>query len=325
MDILRHMGLQPFLAWPHPPDNLRPSHIARALGVTPETVKERVSRMEADGVISGYEIYPNLRHLGVHATTYHFRVGEGRPKEQGLADVKNVEGVVGVFDYIGPTVCVDLAYRHPKELERKVGLVARLLDAQALPHPCFDYAPPEVARALTNLDWRIIQALRGQARRRPEDVARGLGVSARTVRRRIERLAAEGSIDIVPRLDTSRISGAVLYELLVTLEEDLPADRLPARFERLCRGALCSAWPMPERARRCATLLLLARSVSDIERMRREAESTPGVVAVEVLIPAGSVGRPEWIDEAIEARIAESAPAKAPTATARAAPGEDAA
>lgn len=319
--ILRQMGLQPFLAWPHPPDNLRAARIARELRVSPETVKDRVSRMEAEGVIAGYEVFPNFRHLGVTATTYHFRAPDARSKARALGDVHNVEGVVGVFDFIGPTVCVDLAYRHSRELERKVDLVARLLDARTLPHACFDYSPPEVPGPLRNLDWRIIRALRGQARRAPDDVAAEVGVSGRTVRRRIERMSAEGSIDIVPIVDTARMPGYIMYEALVTLDA-LPNDAsgLPPALQRAFEAALCCAWPLPGRDQRCVTLLLLARSVAEIEAMRREAEALRGVTDVEILIPAGSVSRSDWVDEAIEARVRDTARATAPPAVSKAPP-----
>jgi DNA-binding Lrp family transcriptional regulator len=319
VDILRHMGLLPFLAWPHPPENLRPGRVARQLGVSPDTVKDRIARLEAEGVIAGYEIHPNFRHLGVTATTFHFRVADPRHKARGVEDLRNVDGVVGVFDYLGPTVCVDLAFRHPRELERKVELVARLLMAEALPHPCFDYALPEVRRPLANLDWRIIRALRGRARRPPEDVGAEIGVSGRTVRRRLDRMAAEGCVDIIPIVDKARMSGYIMYEALVTLREGVEhADGLPPALARAFHGAVCAAWPMPERERRCATVLLLARSVAEIEGLRREVEAVPGVEHVEVLIPAGSVSRTGWVDEAIEARIRET---EALSRTPAAAPG----
>ncbi|HVM45801.1 MAG TPA: Lrp/AsnC family transcriptional regulator [Candidatus Thermoplasmatota archaeon] len=311
LDILRAMGLQPFQGGARPPDRLRPSRIARELGVSADTVTARIERMQDEGVIRGFEVYPNFGHLGVTATTYHFLVGDRRAKARRLEDVRNVEGVVGIFDFVGSAVCVDLAYRHPRELERKVELVARLLGAQTLPHACFDYAPPPVARPLAGLDWRIVRALRGRARRSPEEVAAELGVSARTIRRRVERMLADGSIDIVPDVATARMSGYVIFEVLITLRGAVgDPHALPAPLARVFEGALYSAWPVPGRAARpCLTLMLAARSVAELDDMRRAAEALPEVDDVEVLIPAGRFGRSEWIDEAIEARIHEALPA----------------
>src|SRR5688572_12512390 len=112
------MGLQPFLTWPHPPERLKATKIAKDLGLSPETVKERIARLEKDGTIQGYEVYPNFRHLGLLSTTYHFRVPDTTQKTRALEQVGRAEGVVGVYNFVGPDVCVDLAHRGGRDLTR---------------------------------------------------------------------------------------------------------------------------------------------------------------------------------------------------------------
>ena len=298
------MGLQPFLTWPHPPERLKPTKMAKDLGIQPETVKERISRLEKDGTITGYEIYPNFRHLGLIPSTYHFRVADTAKKTRAIKDVGRAEGVVGIYNFVGPEVCVDLAHRGPHDLSRKIKIVEGLLGAEQAPYACFDFHLPRVDRQLTALDWKIIRTLRGNALRSYGDIGKELRISARTVRRRFDRMVKEGSFDIVPIVDLGRITGFILYELAVTFES-VQTERSKNPLLELAAGALCSAWPMPDQQRHGMTMLLLARTVSEIEVMRNRAADLPGIKNVDALLPSDSSTNDAWIDEAIAERIRE--------------------
>jgi DNA-binding Lrp family transcriptional regulator len=300
--ILRHLGLQPFITWPHPPELLKPSRVAALIGVSTDTARERIARMEAEGVISGYQIYPNFGQLGLTATTEHFRVKDVAGKSGRVEAVAMLDGVVGVYDYLGPELCVDIAHRSTSDRARKVELVRRMLDADAAHYPCFAYHIPPVERGLDALDWRIIQALRGRALRPVEDIGTELDVSGRTVRRRFERMVKEGAFDIVPVFNPGRITGFVLFELVVTF--DAPVDPAVARPALdAVDDALAAAWSGAEGGRNVLTAFTLAPSVAAMEALRQEVERASRVLRAEVLIPAGSVARATWIDEAIEERI----------------------
>jgi DNA-binding Lrp family transcriptional regulator len=302
--ILRTMGIQPFLTWPHPPERLKATKIAKDLGLQPETVKERIARLEKDGTITGYEIYPNFRHLGLIPSTYHFRVADTSKKTRAIKDVGRAEGVVGVYNFVGPEVCVDLAHRGPSDLVRKIKIVETLLGAERAPYACFDFHLPRVERKLTALDWKIVRALRGNALKTHGEVGAELRISARTVRRRFDRMVKEGSFDIVPIIDLGQITGFILYELAITFDA-AQTERLKNPVLQLVADALCSAWPMPDEERHGMTLLLLARTVSEIEMFRKRAEALPGVKQVDALLPSDSTTNDAWIDEAIAERIRE--------------------
>lgn len=298
------MGLQPFLTWPHPPERLKATKIAKDLNLSPETVKERVVRLEKDGAIQGYEIYPNFRHLGLMPTTYHFRVPDANRKTKALEEVGRAEGVVGVYNFVGADVCVDLAHRGGHDLTRKIKLVEVLLGAEQAPYACFEFHVPNVERPLTALDWKIIRSLRGNALKSFGEVGKELRISARTVRRRFDRMVKEGSFDIVPVVDLGQITGFILYELTI-LFHVAQTERSKNPVLELVRDALCSAWPMPDEKRHGMTLLLLAKNVAEIEAYRKRAEALPGVKQVDALLPTDSMTNDAWIDEAIAMRIRE--------------------
>lgn len=98
--IIRSMDVRPYGDRPKDPDALKPSRIARALGTTHVTVRERVARMEDAGVIAGYQLYPNLRHLGRAASAYLVRVPDEDRKARALEAVEGMEGLLEVHNFL---------------------------------------------------------------------------------------------------------------------------------------------------------------------------------------------------------------------------------
>src|SRR5688572_31504992 len=86
LQILRLMGVQPFADWPRDQDHLKPSYFAKRLGMSPEAAKARVRRMEKDGVILGYELYPNYALLGYTCVGFLFDL-ERPATAQTMADL----------------------------------------------------------------------------------------------------------------------------------------------------------------------------------------------------------------------------------------------
>ena len=105
-------------------DAVRPPSLARAVGVSVDTVKERIARLESSGVLAGYEIMPNLRHLGVHGVAYLVRAPNDEAKEAVLAEASSISRILEVHDFIGGAVCVDFAYGHDEERDAIVDRIA---------------------------------------------------------------------------------------------------------------------------------------------------------------------------------------------------------
>src|SRR5688572_23467784 len=150
LQILRLMGVQPFADWPRDQDHLRPSYFAKQLGMSVEAAKTRVRRLEKDGIIAGYEIYPNTSHLGYMCVGYLFHLP--RPATaQTMQDLQAVDGLGIIERYLGPAIGIDLFEKSPAALERRVQLVARLLGATH--HARYaSYPSAPVARRPTRLD-----------------------------------------------------------------------------------------------------------------------------------------------------------------------------
>lgn len=299
--ILRTMGVDPYARPPQGPDALKPGAIAKAIGVTPETVRERVQRMEASGLIAGYQAYPNLRHLGLEAGSYLFDLGDEHRRTRVVPALAPVDGILAVHSFMGPEVCVDLSFATPAERSRRLQVLSQLT-GDANPTGFVDLVQPAVRRPLTNLDWRIVRALRGRARRSLVEVAEEVGVGYRTVKRHHDRLCGEGSLYLVPMLDPGKEAGLIPFWLLFFLRPDAPRDTPAMARERFGERQLQGMVPTHPRMGNFG-FLLVAETPAQVEQFRRDAAAFPGVERASAMVPVDLRDCSGGIDDLIDARI----------------------
>lgn len=105
--------------------------LAEKVGLTPRPSLERVRRLEAVGVISGYRAVIELERLSRPVTVFaaialekHGRRDRFEQRLAGIEEIVECWEVGGEFDYSARFVCIDLA--------RYETLTAALLDERAL-------------------------------------------------------------------------------------------------------------------------------------------------------------------------------------------------
>lgn len=298
--IIREFGMDPFMAWPRRSAGLRLSEVARRLGRNVQFVKDRVGRMEEDGVIAGYHVFPNLRQCGLDFTTVLWPAAFIPDKAQ-LARLGAVDGFVGVFWSLDSNLCVDLTCAGAAERERRLELIGELLGMGGAPRRLFDRPFPTVGRRLSGLDWRIIRALERDARRPLSDVAEEVGVTAKTVRNRFNAMWEEGSIDTYVALDFERLSGIIPFGMSVWLEEDAPgtmvrlleyfADRYLDHLQ-VPRGGYCTF-----------QVRVFACTPAEVQALVREALAFDGVERVEPFLVTGAYYNDRWLGELLERQV----------------------
>lgn len=302
--IIRAMGIRPYERVPKPLDALQPARIARLTGASMNTVKDRIARMTEASIIAGYHAVPNLQHLGLRGEAHYLRFASDAAKDEALPHVLKLEGLLELHDFMGRGACADFAFRDEEEMRRKLAFLSeRAGDAQ--PRRFYYREMPRVERALTRLDWRILQALRADPRALPATLAPVVGVSARTVKRHLARMAAEGSVFLVPALDPSKADGLFIFELLVYLR-DGTGPRPMTELRTAFHAEHVYAYVPASAELGHFDMLLFARTSAEVEALRRRAEGIDGVVRAEAWLFRAFMGFPAWLDAAIE-RAAEGA------------------
>jgi DNA-binding Lrp family transcriptional regulator len=294
------MGAQPFVDWPKDPQHLNASYIARQLGKSPEAIKARIEKLERAKHIAGYELFPNLSQLDLQLVQYIFRLPS--PAAASLPTrLATVDGVGGMEFLLGSRVGVEIYGRDEAEIARRAKLVGALM-GDIHPEASFRYPRLPTHRPLSSLDWRIIQALRHDATRGLDQVAKTLHVSVRTVKRRLDQMWKEGSIDSFALLNVSEMDGTLFCSLLLQFDPNRPIPPLKellGKFED--RWCYCHTPPAPET--RKFVLGLALNSAGDIDRSLDQARAIPGVIAAEATLSTRIIYQQAWLDEAI-ARLA---------------------
>lgn len=304
--ILRTMGTVPYGPHPTDPDAFKTSHIAQQVGATARTVRTRLRAMEADGVIAGYQVLPNLAHLGLTAEGHFFVVADEAGKDEAIDAALELPQMMAVHDFLGEGVCFEFAFADPDErAETLETLTTHTGDPD--PRRFYDGVMPAVDGDLTNLDWRILASLRWDATKRLREVADEVGVTRRTIKRHYDRMAQEGSFVPVALMNPNRATGLLLFELLFFLEPGHDRATAEAILDAYQDNYLFSYVPASEELGHF-DIEMFAKSPAEIERLRRRGEELAGVEQVEAWLFRRFEDHSDWLDDAIADRVEATRP-----------------
>lgn len=302
--ILRSIGLRAYGIFPQDPNVFKPTYLATRLGVDPKTVKAHLAGMEKTGFIRFYQVYPNFRHLGIEASAYLFQSRDEDRRAELIQGIELVEGIVEVHNFLGPPLCVDLSYSSVSDLDKKLRRLCELT-GDSTPVQFYERFMPEVRRPLSRLDWRILKALRHRARRPLREAAAEIGVNLKTVRRRFERMAQEGSFFITPALDPSKAPGLAMFELLVYTTPDADRSTIQRVLSVTDDHYVYHYVPSMQRLGNF-DVLAFAETTGEIEQLRQQVRYIPGVAKVDALVFRGWNEYTKWMDSAIDLKIEQS-------------------
>jgi len=179
--------------------------IAKHLKVDKETVRKRLSRFEESRFLGRPHllVHPGIVGLKV---THVWMDGMTRAKKSKAIPKLRLEPSIGVIsDCVGDSL--NLAAFHRIEdpqapLARRLARVAGAGTVMSAPI----HFPP-CGLNLSSLDWRIVHGLQGDPDPSYSSVAGSLGLSARTVKRRLARMVREHALFAVPSFRMDAMDG----------------------------------------------------------------------------------------------------------------------
>ena len=277
--------------------------IAIRVGIAPSTVWERLRTWEEAGFLLGYGVLPNPHLLGTRFVSHNVRLVDSAARDAFVAAAERLEGVVGFFHHVNAWVSVIAFDPSAEASRRRSDLLARLEGSEHVEPPHVVPDVPLRGRDPDRVDWRILKALAGWSSRSLAPVAREVGVSERTVKRRYERMARDRLVWFSPFLDFARVKG-VVASLIVEFDPDLGyaavANALKNRYPdalRLLQGIESPAGdPYP-----IWQGLWCLDSVGQAEALSRDVLRLSGVKAVEISYPLRlEKARSTWLLDRIE-------------------------
>ena len=189
--------------------------IAAKLGVDDESVRLRVKRATETGLIAGWDLVLNPALIGRRSISVLLDVDDAERKPEIIAQLKLFEGINLIFDYDGRSMRVALYCKDLGELSRMVELLS-LMSGCKNPVHWDEYFPP-CGLNLKKTDWQIVSSLRNNPKRSLGDIARDVGVSTRTVRRRLTNMIEGKAFNLLPLGDVKRSAG-LTYQFFVRVE-----------------------------------------------------------------------------------------------------------
>ena len=192
--------------------------IAKVLRVDVDTVRNRVKRLEKIGFIQGWNVLLNPCILGQKESAAWFDVPSAVSKGDVIAGLKVVPGVFVIVNFYGPLLIV--FFRHEDSepsLVKRVQLIEKLSNAETL---TIAHVPwPNVAKKMKDTDWSIVRALQHDPRKSHTAISQELGISTRTVQRRLQRMLKDTTIYNLPTLNYPAVNGTVIAGLTIGLTQ----------------------------------------------------------------------------------------------------------
>lgn len=273
--------------------------MAKRLAIDEETVRNRLKRMSEVGFLRGWQLILNPVLLGREAAIVELRVSDSGSKPEVISRLKLLEGVMLIDDFYGKELAVLILYENAAMLERQVQLIASLCGCPTPIRWKLGFPPCELTPTTT--DWRIIQALRQNGRGRLSDVARGLRISTRTVKRRLVHLVDGNAFYLDPVLDLGKVGG-VRCRLWVTSE----ASRKQAVDKAILSGLqrIVSTHTAPEEY---SLFVVHCANASEVQEISQWVGKLGGVREVRSTIEVEHIHVQGWLEGEIEKRLSTHA------------------
>jgi DNA-binding Lrp family transcriptional regulator len=299
--IFKALGYRPFGPASGDLSRLNPWVIAKKVGVDGNTVKQRLQKMKESGFVNYFQIYPNFRLLGMSDVAYLLDVGDVLEKPGIIEKCSLVDGVTEIHSFIGSHICIDFSYHDPRDESRKLELFRKLTRCES-PERFYERVMPPVEIDLTNLDWRIIKALRYDALKPLSRVAKELGLTLKTVRRRYDRMTQNNAVIIVPLVNPAEMADTITHVLLLYPLESRRSEVLERAMNEFNDSCFLAYMSTPGNAMLC----LAARTLGETEDNLVRARKIEGMKDARLLVLKEMREYTQWLDSAIDRKIAET-------------------
>jgi len=186
--------------------------IAKRIGSSPGTVRNRVSKLYTSGVLTGSSVYINPTILGLKGAAFAVDVSRHVPKDSALERLKKDGSVLFIHNFRGSLVGISFVYRdYPTETVERF---LEICEAEGGALSRIEY--PSCKISMGDQEWQIIEYLSRGLFRSYSQLASELKMSVRTLLRRLSKLRTTGAILSTPALDYKAIRGGLATDIIVT-------------------------------------------------------------------------------------------------------------
>ncbi len=281
--------------------NFRESYstMARRIGFDEETIRMALKRAEQAGLIQGWRLVLNPHFLRSKLAGLQVEV-EVERKTDAISKIGLVEGVIIIFDYHGKSLRVVLYYESEQALRRKIELIRRISESKEVSY--WKVKSPPSGLRLRQIDWKIFQAVRKDPRQDIANVARKVGVSTRTVNRRLKLMIQEKVACLIAVRNIKNSKG-VTCSLLIYCSE-----RGKKRVSELARSRLDRVDFAFSSVSDLFILTLNLGNLCEAEELIGQIRRLEGVNQIKMGVMKEFIFVDNWIDDVVERLTLEPQP-----------------
>lgn len=277
---------------------------------------------EREGFLTTVSVSPNplLFYTSLHAAV--LQVASVADAQRVAEELDAFDGIIsasprlGYMASLGPVelLRVFFAARDPRSVGRTMRAFRRLAKDGLVDGP-YPFAAPKVARTLTEMDWRIIVALRANPTATLSRVAKLVGITLKTLIRRRDALLEAKAIFYHAEFNYPLIPSAKVMLYYRRTQDLAPILRaLDDRFRHYLLWPTTDPWYYGQHCRSGLVLRLRVpvRSPDEIREVLTDLGDLPGVLRVLSELEGPDRRYSRWIDRRLASRAEVLPPGQAP-------------
>ncbi len=298
MKILRSLISERAVSPSNPTVKLSLRGIAVRLGEDDMTVNYRYKKLQESGCMSIWSLLVNPAFFGYKVTELMVDVQPEAAKPDMIRKLKLIHEITGLINFYGKAVGLYVIYNGDESRARTIELISRITNAEKITQSRMPM-PRSETKNLTDPDVAIIRALSKDARKPTVLVAKELGLSTKTVRKRVDKLRQENTILPLPILNIASIPGIIPIYLSYVYSN----SEIKTQVDREIISHFDSNYIMGNFAdSESGNIVLGASTMGDVPKVLEWAKSQPGIASARVDIATETFMFPEKLIELLEIR-----------------------
>ncbi|MFQ5969309.1 MAG: winged helix-turn-helix transcriptional regulator [Nitrososphaerales archaeon] len=267
--------------------------IGGELGLSGNTVKNRVMEMIDDGVIARFIAQIKLEAFGYDLI--YVIISQGKEEDQMILDkMKLIGDIFMIINCVGGITILGIAVRG--ELDQKMELVKTLVRPAIITNIFSIRGVP--AKKLLRTDLMLLRHLIKYPRAYSNDIAKVIRISSRTVKRRLDFLTKMDIARFSMIYNPAAMRGFIQFSLMLDIDEKKYNDVVDKIYRQLGDHFLLPPPPLYQKS--MIVIILYSDNVYSMDEMFKTVKNIDGVKKVELSIPTKIDFKQHWFVKLID-------------------------
>jgi DNA-binding Lrp family transcriptional regulator len=197
--------------------------LARRFDVSEGTVRNRVGRMLASGILRGFSVLANPTLVGLYMGAFGLDVSNALKKDDVINKLKLIDGIWAIQNHHGSFLGLMFVYEDEENLLKRLDLFTKIAEGNNGIFSRLLFPASNIS--LDRRDWKLLLRLMTATFKTYGKLAKDVGISVRTLKRRISKILNSAAVFTWPNVSLKAVKNAVAADLMVTFTARSKAER----------------------------------------------------------------------------------------------------